>query len=47
MKRFILLEELKEHFQDGVLLDEIVHALSDAQFEEIYEHIKRMWGINV
>lgn len=46
MTRFIRLEKLKESFQDSVLLDEVVHALSDSEFDKIAEHIERMWGIN-
>lgn len=45
--RIQLLDELKEHFDADELLDNVVLAMSDADFKDIYDHIKRMWGIGL
>ena len=40
------LEHLRENFtKESLLTDNIVDAMSDYAFIEIYEHICRMWSI--
>lgn len=47
MNRFDYLDELREYFNDSELLEEIVHAMSDAEAEDIFDYICRMWSIEI
>jgi len=44
--RFEQAEHLVEKFGDtGAVLREVVDAMSDRDFDDIYQHIARMWDI--
>ena len=52
--RWEMLEELEGYFgapettiEDNNLLYSIVKAMSDADFKEIYDYIKRTWGFGL
>ena len=45
MNRFDYLDFLRQYFDDSELLEEIVHAMSDAEAEDIFDYICRMWNI--
>lgn len=47
MNRFDYLDELREYFNDSELLEEIVHAMSDAEAKETFDYICRMWSIEI
>lgn len=46
VNRFTQLAELLDNFSHSALLYEVVKGMSDSEFNEIYEHITRMWGLN-
>lgn len=46
MNRYEKLDELRENFSDSALLWEILQGMSEEEFDGIYKHIKRMWGLN-
>ena len=53
MNRWEMLEELEGYFGadettiEDTLLYSIVKAMSDADFKEIYDYIKRTWGFGL
>lgn len=47
MNRFDYLDFLRQYFDDSELLEEIVHAMSDAEAEDIFDYICRMWSIEI
>lgn len=47
MNRFDYLDFLRQYFDDSKLLKEIVHAMSDAEAEDIFDYICRMWSIEI
>ena len=47
MKRLDQLDTLLQHFEPAQLLEELVRGMSDAEFQEAYDFIIRMWGIDI
>ena len=47
MNRFDYLDFLRQYFDDSELLEEIIHAMSDAEAEDIFDYICRMWSIEI
>ncbi len=45
MSRFDDCDELLAYFTPEKLLKEVLHAMSDAEFRDIADHIKRMHGL--
>lgn len=45
MDRFDQLDELLQFFSPKDLLNALVKAMSDSEFNDNYEYIKRMWDI--
>ena len=45
MRRIEMLNNLREHVPDLSLLIEIVLSMSKGEFEEIYNHVRRIWKI--
>ena len=45
MNRFDQLDELLQFFSPEDLLDNLVKAMSDSEFNDNYEYIKQMWDI--
>jgi hypothetical protein len=45
-KRFDQMDHLLYSFEDGVkVLQEVVDAMSDSEFNEIFQHIISMWDL--